>query len=146
MLVDQVPPEAGAHAAAGARHRNGARQMRMAIEPLAQLAEDLRQLVGRREGNIAEDVVFDPFAGRRKQLRAGLEVPIDGSLSHFRALGHRGHGDIVGLLILQRLDKSGNDALARHRGIFVTKAGGMSLCCTHVISLTPDDFGGQAET
>ena len=146
MLIDQVPPEAGTHPAARPRHRNGTRQMRVTVEPLAQLAENIRQFVRRSEGNVAEEVVLDPLAGGRKQLRAGLEVPIDGSLGHLCPLGYRGHGNVVGRLVLQRLDKSRDDALPRHLGIFVAKTGDMSLRCTHVISLTSDELERQAES
>src|SRR6185369_3128619 len=80
MTFDQTLPEASPHGAADARQRDGAREMRMTIETPAQLTKDAGQFVRRREWNVAEDVVLDPFARGREKLRAGLEMPVDGAL------------------------------------------------------------------
>ena len=145
MMFDQTLPEAGPHGAADARQRDGAREMRMTIETPAQLAKDAGQFVRRREWDVAEDVVLDPFARGGEKLRAGLEMPVDGALGDIGTLGDRRHRHIVGRLVLEGLDKGGNDTLARQRGVLVAQIGAVSLDCTHVITMTSAGLGQQGD-
>src|SRR6266700_1570631 len=146
MMFDQTPPEAGPQRAAGPGQGDGAREMRMTIETPAQFAEDAGQLVRRREGNVAEDVVLDPFARGCEEFRACSEMPVDGALGDVGSLGDRRHRDIVGGLVLKRLDEGGNDTPACQRGVLVAQLGTLSLDCTHVITMTEASSAQQAQT
>src|ERR1700730_8524150 len=145
MMFNQAPPEAGPRGAADAGQGDGTRQMRMTIETPAQFAKDARQLVRRAERNVPEDVVLDPLAGGGEKLRTRLEMPVDGALGDVGALGNRRHRNVVGGLVLERLDEGGHDPPARQRGVFVALTGALSLNCTHVIVMTSAGLAQQGQ-